>query len=144
MDLHAVYCRPNAWEYLRAMSSNAKIACVMVDPKLKGDKVFGCKWVFIEMPYWLSTTTMWILVYNYWQFNNCWNVFKMSISWVSIICSPTLSAIQVQYSYILSKWMYLSSLQVKRNAAHSLPNPRDQFQSSIKVVGLASWINQGL
>jgi len=60
-NLHAVNCRPKALECISATSPISQTTSIVLHQKLRCNEAFGCKWLYIDMTYWLWITTLWIL-----------------------------------------------------------------------------------
>jgi len=61
MEFHAVNCWPKALKRFRPTLFNLLMTCIVVAQKLRGLEAFGCKLLYIEMLFWQSIMTVWIL-----------------------------------------------------------------------------------
>jgi len=109
MDLHVVNCRPKVPECDSTMSAIAHMTFVAVNEKFIGLKPCGCNWVFIEMIHWLSIMATSLFIYNCWRYDDCWDVFMLSVNGVSTIFRLTHFAIEGLHRHTLTKLKYWSS-----------------------------------
>jgi len=109
-DVHGVRCRVKALECDRPTRFKTHITCLVVDQTLWGWEGFECKFSYIETIYWLPITTVCIVTYNCWAFNDSWDVIKVSVNAASMIFGLTFLATKGISSHIHPKWLYLPVL----------------------------------
>jgi len=125
MGRHTLKCRTRVLERGRPVSYIVEIMSTVVDQKLRNCEAFQCRWLYIEMIYLLSITTVGNFVNNCWVYNDCWYVFKVSVNGVLMILSFIFLVINELHGHILPTWLYWIFLHIQRKPTCSVPHRRN-------------------